>query len=315
MSDAIRLVRDALGDDAVIISTREDPDGVRVTAVVEDGAAPSDRRSVAPEAVEPAIGVPKHVADEVGDALRRTGITPEIIERIQHAMERLNADEAQVALAAALATVFRFDPLPEGRIPTAMALVGPPGVGKTLTIAKLCARAVMANRTVGLVTTDTVRAGGVEQLSGFARLLQTKLITVEDAASLADALSVHKDCDQVWIDTAGRNPFDDSDMEELAGYLRAVPIEPVLVLPAGGDAAEAVEIAQQFRKLGAKRLLPTRTDISRRFGGLLAAAGGAQIAFCGLSTTARVHDGLQPLSPAALAALILSHPHRPGDLP
>jgi flagellar biosynthesis protein FlhF len=322
MADAMDLVRTILGEDAIIVATREEADGVRVTAAVEDGAAPPPPRRPTAEpkpdggqrpaeaAAEPAAEPPppqvtQDMLDQVGDALYRLGVPAAVSEKLVAAMEGLAASDPVVALAAGLSAVYRFDPLPPGKHGMPIALVGPPGSGKTLAIAKLATRAVMNGKTVGLVTTDTVRAGGVEQLAGFARLLKVKLVTVDDPSTLPDALAVHRGCDQVWIDTAGRNPFDRADMDELAAFLRAAAVEPVLVMPAGGDPAEAAEIAQAFRSLGAKRILPTRIDASRRYGGFMAAAHDAQLAFSDASQTSKVPNGLTPLTPVALARLLL----------
>ena len=88
-------------------------------------------------------------------------------------------------------------------------------------------------------------------------------------------------------------------------FLEAAAVDPVLVLAAGGDALETIEIAKAFRALGAKRLLLTRVDTSRRYGGLLGAAHDTEMAFCDISETAKVAAGLKALAPVALAQMIL----------
>jgi len=326
MADAMDLVRSILGDDAIIVATREEADGVRVTAAVEEGRplpqqskpAPADDRAeqaatlaILSEAVasvretEAPAALPADVVEEVSDGLYRTGVPARIAEKLIKSIEGLSATDPIVALAAGLSGMFRFEPLPTGKLKAPVALIGPPGSGKTLAIAKLATRAVMAGHKVGLITTDTVRAGGVEQLASFARLLKVNLITVDDPATLADSLTVHRGCDQIWIDTAGRNPFDPEDLRELRMFLEAAAVDPVLVLAAGGDALETIEIAKAFRALGAKRLLLTRVDTSRRYGGLLGAAHDTEMAFCDISETAKVAAGLKALAPVALAQMIL----------
>ena len=129
------------------------------------------------------------------------------------------------ALSAALDSIFTFQPLPLGRAPRPFMLIGPPGAGKTLTIAKLATRSTMSGRKVGVITTDTARAGGVDQLAAFTKLLKLKLLAVEDTDALADALSVQRGVEQVLIDMG--NPFDPDDMNDLGDLLNAADLEPV----------------------------------------------------------------------------------------
>ena len=93
------------------------------------------------------------------------------------------------------------------------------------------------------------------------------------------------------------NPFEPEEMRGLARLLSTGEIDPVLVLPAGGDADETGEIARVYATLGVRALLPTRLDIARRFGGLLAAAHHGSLIFADASHNAKVADGLIPLSP------------------
>jgi flagellar biosynthesis protein FlhF len=128
---------------------------------------------------------------------------------------------------------------------------------------------------------------------------------VEDPRALASALAERRGAEQVLIDSAGRNPFSAGDMAELRDLLNSGNIEPILVLPAGGDAAEAVELSAAFREVGVTRLVLTRVDMTRRLGSVLAAAFGGGLKFSEVSVTARVAEGLTPLNPLALARLIV----------
>ena len=274
--EAMRMVRLSLGGDAIIVATREEDGGVRVTAAIEEeesGRSPSARggRTRAPPPPEDTIDV----AQEVTDALHRHGTPAAIAEKMVNAIVGLDTDDPVKALGAALNSVFGFHPLGEGRFERPLMLVGPPGVGKTLAVAKLAARAVFGNRSIGIITTDTVRAGGVEQLAAFTRLMKLRLFTVEDPAALAD------------------------------------PVEPVLVLPAGIDAAEATEMSTLFRGMGVRRILVTRLDLTRRLGSMLAAVHESHLDFSDMSNTPRVANGLTPLDSDTLARLMMPSPERP----
>jgi flagellar biosynthesis protein FlhF len=312
MVEAMRLVREALGDDAIIVATREEEGGVRLTAAIDDAdqpllppASPHDPEpEPSPYAAyrrEPEIDI----VDQISDALTRHGVPPGISDRLLNTIATFDTIDPLAALGSALDSIFTFQPLPEGRAPRPFMLIGPPGAGKTLTVAKLAARATIGGRRVGVITTDTARAGGVDQLAAFTKLLKLKLLAVEDTESLADALVVQRGVEQVLIDSAGRNPFDPEDMNELSDLLNAADLEPVLVLPAGCDAAEAAEVGASFRELGARRLLVTRLDMTRRLGSLLAIAYEARLSFSDISATPQVADGLTPLTPNGLAKLLL----------
>ena len=316
VSEAMRQVRAALGDDAIIVATREEEGGgVRLTAAIEDddasppaGSAPSAagyNRRPAPHVEEA-----PDVAQILCDALYDHGTPAVISEKLIDAIEGMDIDDPLLALGAALDATFTFQPLSDGRTERPLMLVGPPGSGKTLAVAKLAARAVFRNRTVGVITTDTVRAGGVEQLAAFTRLMRLKLLTVEDELSLADALDVNRAADQVVIDTAGRNPFDAEDMDELRRMITRTQVEPVLVIPAGTDALEAAEIGNLFRAIGVRRVLVTRLDLTRRFGSILAAVYESRLNFCDVSISPKVADGLTPLNPVALARLMMPNHER-----
>jgi flagellar biosynthesis protein FlhF len=103
----------------------------------------------------------------------------------------------------------------------------------------------------------------------------------------------------------GTNPFSAAEMDELAGFTRVGNIEPILVLAAGGDPAEAGDIAAAFKEIGATRLLATKLDMTRRLGGILVAADSARLKLCEFSATAQVADGLSPINPVSLARILL----------
>lgn len=312
MADAMKQVRAALGDDAIIVATREEEGGgVRVTAAVEEeevGSIHESPRHAPARPPEPEIDV----GEVVADALHRHGVPAALSEPLIDAASGLDTDDPTLALGAALDQMFTFTPLAENRMTgKPLVLVGPPGNGKTLTVAKIAARAVLKHKKVGVITTDTIRAGGVDQLIAFTRLLKVKLTTVEDPDALAGAFHVHQDADLVIVDTAGRNPFDDGEMGDLREFLAVADCEPLLLLPAGMDAFEAADTANAFKALGARRILATRLDIARRLGSLLVAAYRTRMAFCEAGIAPKVVDGLTPLNPVALARLMMPGYEKP----
>ena len=163
---------------------------------------------------------------------------------------------------------------------------------------------------VGVITTDTVRAGGVEQLASFTKLLRINLKKSEGAAQLHDHIQSLKSCDQILIDTSGVNPFDTADVRELAKLIGADEIEPHLVLPGGMDAEESGEMGRVFSTIGAHKLIPSRIDMARRLGGVLSAAHHGGMSFADASNTPKVADGLLPMSPKVLAKLLMPQAYK-----
>lgn len=115
-------------------------------------------------------------------------------------------------------------------------------------------------------------------------------------------VSTHRDTDGEAVRVIASM---DSDMTALKGLIRAAGADPLLVLPAGGDALEAADMAQAFADAGAGRMVVTRLDVTRRLGGMLAAAETSRLGFPGVSTTPRVSKGLSPISAVSLARLIM----------
>ena len=132
-----------------------------------------------------------------------------------------------------------------------------------------------------------------------------ELKVAKSPKELREVLMATKGADQVIIDTASANPFDKESMKTLARLVGVVEMDPILILPAGSDAEEAGEMAQIFATIGAQRSLPTRVDVARRLGSLLAAAYQGGLAFTDISSTAKVADGLSQLNSKRLTQLLM----------
>ncbi|HYD30700.1 MAG TPA: GTPase [Azospirillaceae bacterium] len=298
LAEALTSIRDAMGDDAIILETREEDGTTVITAAVE-GEAFEPLTSLFRDAPSPQ----PDAAQLVIDAIHRHGVPPRLSRPMHDAIGNFGADDPLLALGMALDAIFTFQPLPPSGGQQAIALVGPSGSGKTLTAAKLASRAFFKGRSVTVVTADA-RPGNVEQLSAHLNRVDHRLFTVDSPEQVADALAEAPD-DFVVIDTASSNHYDAEDMAVLRRIVAAGEIEPVLVLPAGMDAAEAVDTADAFRMVGVRRLVATRLDTTRRFGSLLAAAAETSLVFAEGGNGARVTDGLTSLSSVSLARLMM----------
>ena len=309
----MQMVRESLGEDAIIVATREEKGGktVRVTAAIDPGYG-SPAFEVGRSSDEDGGWLQYDVEDEenavteeITEAMLRHGVPEDVMDHVISCATVIGLEQPGVALIAALEHLFGFTPLPQKTFNKPIALIGPPGAGKTLAAAKLAARGVMAGHTVGVISTDTVRAGGIEQLQSFTKLLQIDLKKAKNEKELVSHIGALSHCDQLIIDTQGVNPFNRDDLRASAIYLGAADIEPVLVLQSGLDADESGEIARAFASLGANLLMPSRIDMARRLGGLLSAAHHGSLSFTDAGHSPKVAEGLFQLSPKTLSRLLM----------
>ncbi len=319
MKEAMNMVRDELGEDAIIVATREEKieglDYVHLTAAIDNDAQfeqgpdfmHSDDDWMYDDDDNEAM-----VVEELTETMLRHSVPDEVLDQILSCASVSEIDEPRLALLTSLESIFKFAPLPMAKAPTPFMLVGAPGAGKTLTTAKIAARASMAGLDVAVITTDTERAGGRQQLEAFTNLMGIELRTANSPAMLKELLLETKQADQVIIDTASTNPFDRDAVKLLAKYVGVSELEILLALPAGGDAEESGEIARQFANIGATRVIPTRIDVARRMGSILSAAHQGGLVFADMSATAKVADGLTALTPKTLTQLLMPNITRAG---
>jgi flagellar biosynthesis protein FlhF len=152
-----------------------------------------------------------------------------------------------------------------------VALVGPTGVGKTTTIAKLAGNfRVREQRQVGLITVDTYRIAAVEQLRTYADIIDLPMEVVTTPREMRAAMSRFASLDLVLMDTAGRSPRDEIRIQELKTMLaEATPDEVHLVLSSVANPATLKQAAERFTDVGANHLLVTKLDEATGIGGIL----------------------------------------------
>lgn len=307
MSLAISLVRESLGKDAIIISTRKGSPETGVTVLAAAETPPMD------STLDNALRGTENPLDTIDDILHFHRVPTELAGPLRSAAASLcesarpKVDPVTI-LAGALDMRFSFKSLNPATVSDPIILIGPPGSGKTVACAKLAAAATVQGRSVHLVTTDSERAGAAARLRALAEKIQLEVEDAHDPAALRDIL-VHRQSEVVIVDMPGVNPLDDEDVNWLRDWLCDLNGWILHVLPSGGDAIEAAEQAQVFASLGANAIVASRIDASTRYGALLAAAQAGDLPFALAGIRPQIGEGLTPLNPVSLARLLSARCH------
>lgn len=193
--------------------------------------------------------------------------------------------------------------LPSGEAPRVVALVGPTGVGKTTTVAKLAARfALQDGARVGLITVDTFRIAAVEQLKTYARIMDVPLRVALDAPGFQSAVEDLSDRELILVDTAGQSPRDEAALGELlALFPPQVPVEVHLVLSVTTRTRDLEKILRHYAGLKASRLLLTKLDETECHGPLLGLPVVSRLPLSYLTTGQNVPDDIEEATPEAVA--------------
>lgn len=332
MPDALKQIKQELGDDAVILSTKELASGIQVTAAMDPDSKQATLHPLFQKPRDKAAQTADQLRYDVQSTLRYHNIPELFIAKMLATLTeattahilargRMNiADESKYFLGLAVEHIashyFQFHK-PANHAERVM-LVGAPGIGKTLTIAKLATQYALKSTLPTVITTDVMRAGGIEQLKSFTDILGVEVYVCKNARELSRELK-HADRDApVLVDTAGCNPYDAGAIAELTALANLSGIEPVLVMPSGMDSQEAIDMAEIFLQMPISRLITTRTDSTRRLGGLLSVAAAHKLALYGLSGSSSVTDNLKTCTPKLLSELLLAPVAKPtgmADLP
>lgn len=186
-------------------------------------------------------------------------------------------------------------------------LVGPTGVGKTTTIAKLAAKSMLQdNKRVALITTDTYRIAAIEQLKTYSNILDIPLEIAYTMEDYQKARLKFQEYDLVFVDTAGRNFRDPKYVAELGKVVDLEhDVETYLVLSATTKARDLLSLYDQFKAIPLKKLIFTKTDETSSYGALLNLVSKKEIGIGYLTHGQNVPDDIKTATPGLLAKLLV----------
>jgi flagellar biosynthesis protein FlhF len=187
------------------------------------------------------------------------------------------------------------------------ALVGPTGVGKTTTIAKLAAHyRLREKRQVGLITVDTYRVAAVEQLRTYADIIDLPMQVVSTPREMHEAVARMAGLDLILMDTAGRSPKDEVRIQELRAFLSEAGADEVhLVLSSVSAARMLQQTAERFAAVGTTALVLTKLDEAGGLGSVLPLLRSSRLPLSYLTNGQNVPDDIEVAGPRRLARLIL----------
>ena len=253
--------------------------------------------------------VARELADELV-ATVRDELTP--AEMADEGIVRTSVLRHLESLLPAAENVARPAKSADGR-PLTVALVGPTGVGKTTTIAKLAAAYKLRHgKRVALITSDTYRIAAVDQLRTYANIIGVPLKVVMSPEDMAAACAALADADVVLIDTAGRSPGDAVRVDELAAFVRAArPHQTHLVLAGVASEPAMVRTIDRFSALKPDHVIFTKLDEAASFGVLVNVASRIDAKLSYITTGQEVPDDIEPTRSDRLARMVLDGAPRP----
>jgi len=252
-----------------------------------------------------------HLFTDLIDSELSEELARELVERLR--MEAPGADLDPVMAKARLSRMLQDEIQVAGPITLTpgrcrvVALVGPTGVGKTTTIAKLAANyRLKEKRKIGLITVDTYRVAAIEQLRTYADIIDLPMKVVSSPRQMREAIRGMEELDLVLMDTAGRSPKDEVKILELKSFLNEAAADEVhLVLSSVTGAHTLEQTAKRFSVVGTTSLVLTKLDEATGLGTVLPVLRSSKLPLSYLTNGQNVPDDIETADSKRVANLIL----------
>lgn len=265
MTGALQEIKKEFGQEAIILSTLEEENEVCVTAALEH----KDDLIFN----EIAVNEPLSFLNEFCRILEHHRVSESLQERFILSLSSSQEEIAGKSFEEVLKTIFSFKPIinPQGKFlpPARLALLGPAGAGKSVTIAKLASEYVMAGFEPFVITLDCLKAGAITQLEVYMKALGLPLHPVENIKQFKKVLNESPVNTYILVDTPGLNPYRKDEVQFLEDVIDCLNGETILTFPAGLDSGEISDYLELYKGLGVKRVVLTRADTTYRYGALI----------------------------------------------
>ena len=261
-TEALRRVERELGADALIVETRHEQG---LTTVIARKAEPKQARRTPKRSSAPTTTRYPRAYQDYADQLTEQGLSERLIDILHRALDgldplliRRDSPSLPVVLTRVLTSLI---PCRSPKTDRISVLVGPTGVGKTTTLAKMLSKAVLEDGQRCIVLTlDSFRVGAAEQLRSFAEVLDVPFHMAFQPGDLQRLLAEFGDCDRIFVDTTGRSPRDSDSIATMAEALAGIPSTPFLCLPASARRKDLELAFEAFAALEARHLILTKWD-------------------------------------------------------
>jgi len=327
---AMQQIKAAFGPDAVILSSTRVEEGVEVVAAIDfdesvlssnaavASAQPPSQQSIHHSSSTPMdemrleiqtlrgmleaqlrgnVGSSEPLHTILMQKLLYLGVSPttalSLVNQVNPGLNHQRAWQQVLNDFSTTLPIHDINRIEEGGI---FAFVGPTGVGKTTTLAKIAARFVLrfGAENLGLVTMDTYRIAAQEQLVLYGKILGVQVCVASDAISLARIIRQLSDKKLVLIDTAGMNPADErvsKEMDLLSSHMQS--IATVLVLPATSHYQVLVDAIKRYQTNRVEQCIVTKLDESLAIGGILSAVAETRLPISYLTHGQRVPEDIK----------------------
>jgi len=250
--------------------------------------------------------------EEFKKILQELDLLPEVEKRVEDIFQKQELDEClnRIHIKDKLSEklVDFFIPVTKANHNSnVLAFIGPTGVGKTTTIAKLAANfALYHGLNIALITIDTYRIGAVAQLKIYGDIIGVTVEAVMTPQELKLAVKNHEDCDLILVDTAGRSSKNAEQINELKTFLDAIrPLEIYLVLDVNTKNKDLIAIVDKYSILKYSKLVFTKADETYSLGSILNVVEATELPVAYVTNGQNVPDDIIPGEPDGLAKLII----------
>jgi len=331
MQEAMRQVKEILGPEAIILSTKTirrpaGPTGMprpsRVELVAATDHPVTEKPQPAPKASPlclPKLETQRSSASPLENPFLRkmllAGISPEFVGELAKDLRGWRTESRREGTQESCLHYLRWKLMeavevtgPEVEGAKVWSFIGPTGVGKTTTLAKLAAHfSLRLAQKITLVTIDTYRIGAVDQLKTYARILGLPLEIATGREEFQEILWSNRDRDWVLVDTAGRNPYSQEQLEELKGILSADPrVENHLVLSATTKDLDLAQVVQRFSLLPIRSYIFTKLDETDEYTSLFNQLLRFKRPLSYLTSGQKVPEDIELASKGKVASLVLN---------